>query len=118
MAAEIAGECKKLVKESATNRPTAAARLIHEHRQSGSSDPNLHYLLQKRISSLDEIIKCLKIMVVKSDEDDVEGDIVDEWKQVALVVDRTMFWVFFLITFIATIVVLGILPAMKGEIDI
>jgi nicotinic acetylcholine receptor len=39
-----------------------------------------------------------------------EEDIISEWKQVALVVDRLMFWTFLLITIVSTLVILVFVP--------
>ena len=66
-----------------------------------------------RNSSMDEILKYLKFMVAKSDAEDAETDVVDEWKQVALVVDRLFFWLFLLLTIFSTIILLVIVPAFK-----
>ena len=66
-----------------------------------------------RKGSMDEILKYLKFMVAKSDAEDAATDIADEWKQVALVVDRLFFWLFLLLTIFSTIILLVIVPAFK-----
>ena len=62
---------------------------------------------------MDEILKYLRFMMQKSDGEDAENDIVDEWKQVALVVDRLFFWLFLLLTILSTILLLVVVPAFK-----
>ena len=76
-------------------------------------DLNLNTRKDIRSGSMDEILKYLKLMVAKSDAEDAETDIVDEWKQVALVVDRLFFWMFLLLTIFSTIILLVIVPAFK-----
>ncbi|KAL3865422.1 hypothetical protein ACJMK2_042812 [Sinanodonta woodiana] len=65
----------------------------------------------KTQTSSEEILKYLKILVAKNDERDAEGDIINEWKQVALVVDRMLFWIFLASTIFSSIIILVIVPA-------
>ena len=71
----------------------------------------------KSVTTMEEILKYLKILVVKSDAEDAEKDVEDEWKQVALVVDRLFFWTFLLITIFSTVVILVIVPSFKYVAD-
>lgn len=76
-------------------------------------DLNFNAKRDIRPGAMDEILKYLKLMVAKSDAADAENDIVDEWKQVALVVDRLFFWLFLLLTIFSTIILLVVVPAFK-----
>jgi len=67
--------------------------------------------------TMDDILKYLKVLIVKSDAEDAETDVMDEWKQVALVVDRLFFWLFFVITMLSTIIILLIVPSFKNIED-
>ena len=67
----------------------------------------------KSNATMEEILKYLKLMVVKSDEQDAEDEIVDEWKQIALVIDRLFFWTFLFITILSSIVILVVVPSFK-----
>lgn len=68
-------------------------------------------------NTVSEILKYLKYLVIKSDDNDAEDDIISEWKQVALVVDRLLFWSFLLITMVSTLVILVLVPvAAHSEI--
>ncbi|KAH3833075.1 hypothetical protein DPMN_106376 [Dreissena polymorpha] len=62
---------------------------------------------------MEDIVKYLKVLVVKSDAEDIETDVVDEWKQVALVIDRLFFWMFMLITVAPSVIILVIVPSFK-----
>ncbi|CAG2232960.1 CHRNN [Mytilus edulis] len=73
----------------------------------GSSSEPKDTILHKTTS---EILKYMKYLVSKSDDNDVEEDIVSEWKQVALVVDRLLFWTFLLITIFSTLIILVFVP--------
>ena len=64
-------------------------------------------------TALEEIHRCLKVLVMRSDAEDAETEVVDEWKQVALVVDRLFFWLFMLITIVSSIIILVIVPSFK-----
>ena len=75
--------------------------------EQSSSNDNSDSIIQKTTS---EILKYLKYLVAKSDDTDAEEDIISEWKQVALVVDRLMFWTFLLITIVSTLVILVFVP--------
>ncbi|WAQ99872.1 ACH1-like protein [Mya arenaria] len=65
------------------------------------------------LATMEEILRCLKVLVVKSDAEDAETEVVDEWKQVALVVDRLFFWMFMFITIVSSIIILVIVPSFK-----
>lgn len=64
-------------------------------------------------TTMEDILKYLKVLVVKSDAEDAEHEVVDEWKQVALVVDRLFFWMFLLITVLSSVIILVIVPSFK-----
>lgn len=67
----------------------------------------------KRLSAMEEILKYLKVMVAKRDEDDMENEIVNEWRQVAAVMDRVLFWMFLITTTVATIVMMVLIPLLR-----
>ncbi|KAL4227437.1 acetylcholine-gated cation-selective channel [Mactra antiquata] len=67
----------------------------------------------KSLTTMEDILKYLKVLVVKSDAEDAENEVVDEWKQVALIVDRLFFWLFLLITILSTVIILVIVPSFK-----
>lgn len=63
--------------------------------------------------TMDDILKYLKVLVVKSDAEDAEMEVVEEWKQVALVIDRLFFWMFLVITVVSSVIILVIVPSFK-----
>ena len=67
----------------------------------------------KRLSVMEEILKYLKVIVRKRDEDDVEEDVINEWRQVAAVVDRFFFWFFLTLTVIATVAIMVLIPLFR-----
>ena len=91
---------------SGHNYFTDVQKSLNVPEQSSSND-NSDSIIQKTTS---EILKYLKYLVAKSDDTDAEEDIISEWKQVALVVDRLMFWTFLLITIVSTLVILVFVP--------
>lgn len=91
---------------SGNNYFTDVQKSLNLPEQSSSND-NSDSIVKKTTA---EILKYLKYLVAKSDDTDAEDDIVSEWKQVALVVDRLMFWTFLLITILSTLVILVFVP--------
>lgn len=68
----------------------------------------------RRLTVMEEILKYLKIMVAKRDEDDQEAEIINEWQQVAMVMDRFLFWTFLGCTVIATVIMMVIIPVVRS----
>lgn len=71
----------------------------------------------RSLTTMEDILKYLKVLVIKSDAEDAENEVVDEWKQVALIVDRLFFWLFLLITILSSVVILVIVPSFKYVAD-
>ena len=59
------------------------------------------------------ILEALKTVLERYEREDTSGAIVFEWRQVAIHVDRILFWVFLVGTLTSTIVLLVILPLVK-----
>ncbi len=68
----------------------------------------------RRLTVMEEILKYLKIMVAKRDEDDAENDVINEWQQVAMVMDRFLFWFFLSVTIFATMIMMVIIPIVRS----
>ena len=66
-----------------------------------------------RSKTLDEILKYLKIMVAKRDDDDSETEVMNEWRHVAQVVDRFLFWLFLLTTLFSTLIIMVFIPLWR-----
>ena len=60
-----------------------------------------------------EILNALRKIIERYDRDDTEGEQIYEWRQVALGVDRLLFWIFLFGTLSSTIIVLIIAPVTK-----
>ncbi|KAH3833068.1 hypothetical protein DPMN_106369 [Dreissena polymorpha] len=91
---------------------------VREHGYSNRSsvmedDFNGNFSHDGAVTTMEDILKYLKVLVVKSDAEDIEADVVDEWKQVALVIDRLFFWMFMLITVVSSVIILVIVPSFK-----
>lgn len=61
----------------------------------------------------DEILQSLRSVIDKHEREDHDYEIIQDWRRVAQVVDRILFWVFFLGTLISTIIVLVICPTFR-----
>ena len=68
----------------------------------------------KRLALMEEILKYLRVIVAKRDDDDSENEVVSEWRQVAQVMDRVLFYLFLFVTGTATVVVLVFIPVFRA----
>ncbi|XP_021375385.1 neuronal acetylcholine receptor subunit alpha-10-like [Mizuhopecten yessoensis] len=59
---------------------------------------------------MEDVLKYLQCMLAKNDQQDLEAEVLDEWKQVATVVDKALLWTFLGITLISTLIILIIIP--------
>jgi hypothetical protein len=67
--------------------------------------------------SQDRITNSLKVLVEKQDLEERYQDIVNEWRFVAMVMDRFLFWLFLLAAVMSSVVILIIMPFNKPPID-
>ena len=61
----------------------------------------------------EEILNALKKIIERYERDDSEEEVMHEWRQVALAVDRVLFWIFLFGTLASTLVVLVVAPITK-----
>ncbi len=67
----------------------------------------------ERNVSYDKISRHLKILVSKHDGEDEYQDIINEWRLVAHIMDRFLFWLFFISSFVSSLSILVFQPMMK-----
>ncbi|XP_062608981.1 neuronal acetylcholine receptor subunit alpha-10-like [Saccostrea cucullata] len=79
----------------------------HQRPKRGIQVKNLH------TKSHEEIIKNLQIILDKHEKEDRDFQVIQEWRKVAQVVDRILFWIFLFGTLCSTIIILVITPAAK-----
>jgi len=65
---------------------------------------------RKRLVLVDEMLRHLKLLISKKEEDDNATDIVGEWRHVASVLDRVLFFIFLFTTTVITLVMMIIIP--------
>ncbi|XP_074650363.1 neuronal acetylcholine receptor subunit alpha-10-like [Tubulanus polymorphus] len=65
--------------------------------------------------TFDKISKHLKLLVAKQNYDDTFQEITNDWRLVAHVMDRFLFWIFLLTAFMSSIAILVIRPLMKPQ---
>ena len=56
----------------------------------------------------------LKHLIDKQKADDDKNEIINEWKLMALIMDRILFWLFAFLTIISTLICLIIIPCLKN----
>ena len=61
----------------------------------------------------DEILFALRKVIERYEKDDSQEQVMYEWRQVALAVDRILFWIFFLGTLSSTVIVLIVAPITR-----
>ena len=89
---------------------------IHREGRYGSTSSGRHYrppLSRGHSGTSDEIIQSLKRILEKHEREDRDYEVVQEWRKVAQVVDRILFWIFFVGTLGSTLAVLVIAPSTK-----
>ncbi|XP_047485754.1 neuronal acetylcholine receptor subunit alpha-4-like [Penaeus chinensis] len=73
--------------------------------------PNLAALGTNRAQ--EEIVRALKILLSRQESQDADKKRLNEWRVIAIAVDRILFWIFFFVTTISSLVFLVILPVVK-----
>ena len=70
--------------------------------------------LQSKTSRTNEdILAALKKIIERYESDDKDEALMYEWRQVAVAVDKVLFWVFFTGTLVSTLIVLVLVPVIK-----
>ena len=72
-----------------------------------------HSFELERLAIMDDILQHLKVFAAKRERDDMYDDMITEWRQVAQVMDRFFFWLFLVITVVATLLILVMTPMMR-----
>ena len=69
----------------------------------------------RRLSSVGnkEVLNALRTIVNRYEREDKYGAVMYEWRQIAVSVDRILFWIFLVGTLSSTIIVLVIIPLTK-----
>ncbi|CAH8866659.1 unnamed protein product [Trichobilharzia szidati] len=94
-------------------RTTYSPRQINENKEQIKVLKKLTEILQ-RAEKQQEIIQIyLHNLYEKQSEEEYISDIINEWRILALIVDRMLFWLFLTVASIATIVILLIMPLFK-----
>jgi nicotinic acetylcholine receptor len=52
---------------------------------------------------------------LRQQEEERVTSIKNEWKLIALIVDRVLFWVFTVLTFVSSVVLLVVIPVLKNR---
>jgi len=69
----------------------------------------------KMLTAVEEIVRHLRFFINKQDMGERQSDIIDEWRQVTLVIDQCLFWIFTLTTVVYTTLLLIIVPLARGR---
>ena len=77
-----------------------------------------HPFVGRRVSALnggpaEEAGRALRHLISRQEADDSCGRALDEWRQVAIVADRLLFWFFLVITTLSSLLFLVVLPVYK-----
>lgn len=76
-------------------------------------NPNNSRCCRQKTQLQDEILKTLQVLISRQELDDECEEISNEWRQVAQVIDRLLFWVFLVATVAITLVLLIIIPLVR-----
>lgn len=61
----------------------------------------------------EEVLKTLQVLISRQELDDECEEIANEWRQVAQVIDRLLFWIFLFATVLLTLALLIIIPLVR-----
>ena len=99
------------IKTSRTNSESAHDgynSCIYEPPSSTDNDVNVR---SRSVQS--DILQALKQMMMHYELDDNTEDIMYEWRQLAMLVDKILFWIFLMGTSLATVIILVVAPILK-----
>ncbi|XP_070174356.1 acetylcholine receptor subunit alpha-like 2 [Littorina saxatilis] len=92
------------------------------HAQPSASGIDYHVASGHPASSLggrdlqsERITQHLQVLVSRDDEDEYHQDVVTEWRVVAHVMDRLLFWLFLLVAIVSSVIILIVKPLTKPE---
>uniref|UniRef100_F1KVU9 Neuronal acetylcholine receptor subunit alpha-10 n=1 Tax=Ascaris suum TaxID=6253 RepID=F1KVU9_ASCSU len=63
------------------------------------------------------LLKTLQVLIRRQEMEDLYQTLANEWRQVAQVIDRLLFWVFLVCTVIITLILLIIIPAVHRSME-
>lgn len=89
----------------------------HAHVNQFENNYNGNLLDPNTEETQDRITSSLKILVEKQDLEERHQDIVNEWRFVALIMDRFLFWLFLFAAVISSVVILIVMPMRKPPIE-
>ncbi len=72
---------------------------------------------KKRHELQEEILKTLQVLISRQELEDECEDIANDWRQVAQVIDRLLFWVFLIATVGITLTLLIIIPLVRHSME-
>ncbi|XP_068215647.1 neuronal acetylcholine receptor subunit alpha-10-like [Palaemon carinicauda] len=78
---------------------------------SSAYSPNLAAIGPSRVQ--EEIMRTLKTLLSRHEREDADKKRLNEWRVIAITVDRILFWIFFIVTTVSSVVFLVILPVVK-----
>uniref|UniRef100_A0AC34F2X1 Uncharacterized protein n=1 Tax=Panagrolaimus sp. ES5 TaxID=591445 RepID=A0AC34F2X1_9BILA len=78
-------------------------------------------VLRKKAKKLNDLhsklLKTLEMLIKRQEVDDFSQKIAHEWRQVAQVIDRFLFWIFLILTVVITTVLLLVIPIYHRSMD-
>ena len=119
--------CLRLVSEAAARRHSPVAEFRNTNGKvfgsdqfglgdfdtsSGIDTSGLHQDIS-RLTVMEEILRHLRILVDKREEEDADNEMANEWKHVASIIDRFLFVLSMVTTLVVTLVLIIIIPATR-----
>ena len=95
--------------------PPSAAPAAARNYHGASRDYHVTSTMVGRDYNSDRITQHLQVLVSRDDEDDYHQDVVTEWRVVAHVMDRLLFWLFLLVAIVSSVLILIVKPLTKPE---
>ncbi|CAF1438036.1 unnamed protein product [Didymodactylos carnosus] len=98
-------------------RPRSSSRTDYQKHspktiQNSNSSSLHHHLFNSNMYLLE---KHLKHLIVKQQNEEERNEIINEWKLMALIMDRLLFWLFTFLTLLSSVLSLIIIPCLKNS---
>ena len=99
----------KFKKENNCNNTKATKKL--------EQNPSELFNVTRLNDSLDMLTTNLKSYLKRQQFHQMNHNLQNEWKLIALIFDRLLFWIFTLVTLISSIILLVIVPLVKNKVN-
>lgn len=86
---------------------------LHQYQQPYPESDEAPEATSQRFHTSEKILRALNKIVERYEREDSEEQVMHEWRQLAVIMDKILFWIFLLGTLSSTVIVLILAPIIK-----